>query len=340
MCIPRTAHMVSSPRPSPSDACMTTSTSTQITEKIWSTIDTNGNPVVLKLISLVPQSTVGLQIDTKAAEWHFHDRHNPCDKTKPQRWDVRDRAGATCYTWYVLVMPHMPDMFTLISRGVYQQSRDGDSCENAGLPLEGGVPPVRLWRDGLDLLQRVATMHKANIAHRDIKPENVLIAQDGSVLLADFEFAVYTGHHDTHMLNRSGTRAYAAPELFGSSTQATLTHDELVAMDVWATCVTILAMVTSLLVFGKCGVSDTDNGNTYAMFTEERAEFVAIARTESDRYDKARRAVATRLHLTDTDVLVDFFVAGLNPDAKMRIGIDGLVAIWRRCAPFCNDLVM
>lgn len=51
-------------------------------------------------------------------------------------------------------------------------------------------------------------LHMRGIVHRDIKPANILIGQDRSTLLADFEFAVDYRKRQT----RAGTPAYAAPE--------------------------------------------------------------------------------------------------------------------------------
>nr|WP_198676049.1 Stk1 family PASTA domain-containing Ser/Thr kinase [Kribbella monticola] len=77
------------------------------------------------------------------------------------------------------------------------------------------LPPAR----ALDLLSPVlsalSAAHDAGIVHRDIKPENVLIADDGTVKVADFGLAravTTTGQTATQGL-LMGTVSYLAPEL-------------------------------------------------------------------------------------------------------------------------------
>jgi serine/threonine-protein kinase len=80
--------------------------------------------------------------------------------------------------------------------------------------LEGPLPPAR----ALDVLESVArglqAIHAADVVHRDIKPENVLLAEDGSIKIADFGLARARGVGDTltKSLIGMGTMAYVAPE--------------------------------------------------------------------------------------------------------------------------------
>ncbi|MBS2532306.1 protein kinase [Catenulispora sp. NF23] len=65
-----------------------------------------------------------------------------------------------------------------------------------------------------DLLRALAAAHAAGIVHRDVKPGNVLLAADGTALLADFGIAVRFG--DDQRITRTGTfigsPGYVAPE--------------------------------------------------------------------------------------------------------------------------------
>ena len=64
-----------------------------------------------------------------------------------------------------------------------------------------------------DLLRALAAAHAAGIVHRDVKPGNVLLAADGTALLADFGIAV---RFDDARVTRTGTfigsPGYVAPE--------------------------------------------------------------------------------------------------------------------------------
>lgn len=42
------------------------------------------------------------------------------------------------------------------------------------------------------LLTALATMHAQGLVHRDIKPENLLMADDNTVMLCDFDLAINT----------------------------------------------------------------------------------------------------------------------------------------------------
>jgi serine/threonine protein kinase len=81
---------------------------------------------------------------------------------------------------------------------------------DSGLYKESGAVTIVL-----SLCDALHILHENGIVHRDIKPENVMIDNDGTVKLIDYNAAkLYKPHrsHDTHIL---GTTGYAAPEQFG-----------------------------------------------------------------------------------------------------------------------------
>lgn len=77
------------------------------------------------------------------------------------------------------------------------------------------LPPARALDLLAPVLSALSAAHDAGLVHRDIKPENVLIADDGTVKVADFGLAravTATGNTATRGL-LMGTVSYLAPEL-------------------------------------------------------------------------------------------------------------------------------
>ena len=93
-----------------------------------------------------------------------------------------------------------------------------------GTPLDRYAAENMLSREEVtDICIKIAEMlsflhgQEPPVIHRDIKPENVIVREDGSVCLIDFDIARTfkdTEEHDTVFF---GTKGYAAPEQYGFS---------------------------------------------------------------------------------------------------------------------------
>ncbi len=83
------------------------------------------------------------------------------------------------------------------------------------LAREAPLPPGRALALVQPVLSALAAAHRAGVVHRDVKPENVLIAEDGTIKVADFGLARAVSA-DTRHATRGvliGTVSYLAPEL-------------------------------------------------------------------------------------------------------------------------------
>jgi serine/threonine protein kinase len=95
---------------------------------------------------------------------------------------------------------------------IVMQWVDGHSLAEE-LKRGGPLDPKRAAQVAEALLGALDAAHRVGIVHRDVKPANVLLAADGSVLLADFGIAV--AQTDPRLTRTSlviGSPGYVAPE--------------------------------------------------------------------------------------------------------------------------------
>ena len=67
----------------------------------------------------------------------------------------------------------------------------------------------------IQLCDGLEPLHKCGIIHRDIKPSNIIMQDDGSVRLIDFDAARVVKENATEDTKLLGTKGYAPPEQFG-----------------------------------------------------------------------------------------------------------------------------
>ena len=141
--------------------------------------------------------------------------------------------------------------------------------------FQGGVPK---WRERLrvclEAARGIAHLHKLAYHHRDIKPANILIAQGGTVKVADFGIARRLDLTVTqHMTNAAkGTERYMSPEAL-TNQQDELPSDVysfgcvlfylMTGHEPWHT-YTVSSMRTALLHDKLC-IADVDSDKTSAM---------------------------------------------------------------------------
>ncbi|MGN9780194.1 protein kinase domain-containing protein [Nonomuraea sp. ZG12] len=77
---------------------------------------------------------------------------------------------------------------------------------------DGPLPPRKVAKIGLAVLDALQRAHESGVLHRDVKPENVLLADDGRVVLTDFGIATLETETQLTVTGLAGTPAFIAPE--------------------------------------------------------------------------------------------------------------------------------
>jgi serine/threonine protein kinase len=275
-----------------------------------------------------------LCIGYASKEWQFHKDHSPCSLTNAEtkilifgntRNTENETRGAdvddpktepgNC-TVCAIVMPEMIDVFTAIEEDRYVQ--EDYFCLHA-----------------LQLLLDLRRLHAQGIVHRDIKPENVLIcSKNGSLHLSDFGFSLKMSRSDLKTLvENCGTSVYAAPEVFADGNTPILDFEDLVRRDIWAVVMTILVMYVKCMPFGTKSTQVCAQSH-YQRFREvQRASENGAGENGAAREEMAAMLCLSKSNSTLLSVsLLDFFLAGFNPDPSARC-LDSVICEFRKvCA--------
>jgi serine/threonine protein kinase len=91
---------------------------------------------------------------------------------------------------------------------------DGRTLEDV-LLAEGTLPPARVAKIGVELLETLEAAHRAGVVHRDIKPSNLIVLGDGRLKVTDFGIARVQNSD----LVKTGTGTVLATPQFASPEQ-------------------------------------------------------------------------------------------------------------------------
>lgn len=91
----------------------------------------------------------------------------------------------------------------------------------------------------IQILRKVAILHKHNIVHFDIKPPNICIDDNNKISIIDFSHSILTLDYEIHVHTCCGTYTYMPPEVFRKKTYK-LTS----AIDIWSIGCVLYELIT------------------------------------------------------------------------------------------------
>lgn len=96
----------------------------------------------------------------------------------------------------------------------------------------------------VQILRKVAILHKHNIVHFDIKTSNICIDDDNKISIIDFSHSILTRGYEIHARTCCGTYAYMPPEAFCKKNYK-LTS----AIDIWSIGCVLYELITQKMLF-------------------------------------------------------------------------------------------
>ena len=109
-------------------------------------------------------------------------------------------------------------------------------------------PQDTAWKYFRDVIQGLDYLHINNVCHRDIKPSNLLIAQDGTIKIADFGLSQVFSGDKSKAVAAGGSPVFMAPELWEDDVDWSDLSIGFAA-DIWALGITLYMFVYGSVPF-------------------------------------------------------------------------------------------
>lgn len=130
------------------------------------------------------------------------------DPTWSERFRREARAAAALYSRHIVTVY---DWGTDGVDFIVMELVEGEDLGSL-IRREGPLPTERVSRIGYEVADALAEAHSKGVIHRDVTPGNILIATDGSAMVADFGIASMGSSVLTQTGSVLGSAAYVSPE--------------------------------------------------------------------------------------------------------------------------------
>ena len=139
--------------------------------------------------------------------------------------------------------PHVVQLLPEQAGGPWEMYLEWGGCDLLEVPLETRRKQEAQWVP--QMFSAVMYLHQSLVAHMDLKLDNMVVDVEGRLRLVDFGLAVIMSHPAQTYRQRSGSRAYAAPEVLAEAA-----YDPRAA-DAWSLGITLFAYATDTTPFSS-----------------------------------------------------------------------------------------
>ena len=160
----------------------------------------------------------------------------------------------------------------------------------------GGLTPERATDYSAQIARALAHAHEQGVIHRDLRPPNILVAENGTLKVADFgtsRFLELAAHGNTVI----GSPPYMAPEQF--------TGKAVFASDIYSLGVTMYQMLTGVLPYEPPSPNELDRLMSGELVRAPRLDNPEVPKPLNDIVMKALAPDISRRYQRATELLND-----------------------------------